>query len=318
MDTTFTFLGLMAHAYGLCVSLAAALLMLGVWFFGRKKMSKGTSSVFTALSVLLGVIGARILYCACNVSTFTETFENPWLMFCFFDGGLSWPGMAAGIAAAAAITARVMKIRFADLMDAACLPAGLAMAALRFGEQFTDLGVGKAVSEGFFTENLPWLFSVSRMGVAVEYRLNVWAYEAVAGLLIFGIVLLLKKRLGKTSGHTALFFASLFGSSQILLESMRDDGHMLLIFLRIGQIGAALLPIIACALLLKGQSRVVKQRTWIRVIACAALIVVLEFSLDGRLTFGNPTLLRDYTAMAVVCAALFSTPCSLLFSKNKA
>ena len=318
MDTTFTFLGLTVHAYGLCAAIAAVVLMLGVWFFGQKKLTSGTASLFTVLAVALGVAGARILYCVCNVSTFTETFENAWLMLNFFDGGLSWPGMAAGVIAAAAITARVQKIRFFDLMDAVCVPAGLSMAVLRFGEQFTDLGVGKAVSEGFATANLPWLFSVSRMGVAVEYRLNVWAYEAVAGVLIFAVVMFVKNRLSKNSGHTALFFASLFGASQILLESMRDDGHMLLIFLRIGQLGAAVLPIVASAVLLKGKDAVVKRNTWVRIIACAALIVVLEFSLDGRLTFGNPTLLRDYTAMAVVCAALFSTPCALLFPKKKA
>ena len=318
MDTTFSIFGLTAHAYGLCAALAAALLMLGVWFFGRRKLPAGTASLFTVLSVALGVTGARLLYCVCNISTFTETFENVCLMLNFFDGGLSWPGMAVGVIAAVAIAARVMKTRFAHLMDAVCIPAGLSMAVLRFGEQFTDLGIGKAVSEGFATANLPWLFSVSRMGVAVEYRLNVWAYEAVAGLIIFAAVLILKNRLGKKAGHTALFFASLFGASQILLESMRDDGHMLLIFLRIGQLGAALLPIIASAVLLRGRSAAAKRGTWLTILICAALIVVLEFSLDGRLTFGNPTLLRDYSVMALACAALFAVPCSLLFSEKKA
>ena len=316
MDTTFTFLGLTGHAYGLCAAVAAALLLIGMKLAGRR-LPVGTVSLFGVLGIALGVVGARVLYCLCNVTSFTETFENPWLMLNFFDGGLSWPGMLLGLLAAAAIAARAAKVSFADVMDAACLPMGLSMAALRLGEPFTDLGVGKAVTEGFATANLPWLFQQSRMGVAVEYRLNVWMYEAVAGAVIFVLCLLLYRRFSKRSGCMALFFFSLFGASQILLESMRDDGHMLLIFLRIGQVGAALMPLIATGILLRGESAKRKALTWLVQVICMALIVVLEFSLDGRLTFGTPTLLRDYSIMAVVCAVMFAQPCALLWKKTR-
>ena len=49
----------------------------------------------------------------------------------------------------------------------------------------------------------------------------------------------------------ALLFAALFGASQIIFESMRDDGHMLIIFLRIGQLGAAAMLIAASVILTK-------------------------------------------------------------------
>ena len=316
MDTTFTFLGLTGHAYGLCAAVAAALLLIGMKLAGRR-LPAGTVSLFGVLGIALGMIGARVLYCLCNLTSFTETFENPWLMLNFFDGGLSWPGMMLGLLAAAAIAARAVKAPFADVMDAACLPMGLSMAALRLGEPFTDLGVGKAVTEGFATANLPWLFQQSRMGVAVEYRLNVWMYEAAAGAVIFVLCLLLYRRLSKRSGCMALFFFSLFGASQILLESMRDDGHMLLIFLRIGQVGAALMPLIATGILLHGESAKRKMIAWLVQLICVALIVVLKFSLDGRLTFGTPTLLRDYSIMAVVCAVMFAQPCTLLWKKTR-
>lgn len=318
MDSTFSILGLTIHGYGLCAALAAAALLLGMRLAGARKLPDGAASVFTVLGIPLGVVGARMLYCLCNVSTFTETFENPWLMLRFFDGGFSLPGLFAGLVLAAAITARVMKTRMADVLDAACVPAGLAISLLRMGEPFTDLGIGKAVQEGFATAYLPWLFSKSRMGVAVEYRLNVWAYEAVAGLVIFVCILLLRKKLSQTSDHTALFFAALFGASQILFESMRDDGHMLLIFLRVGQLGAALLPIIACAILSRRESRAVKAATWAEVAVCVIGIVLLEFSLDGRLTFGHPTLARDYGIMAVLCAILFAHPCWMILREKKA
>lgn len=317
MDTTFSFLGLTAHAYGLCAALAAAVLLVGMKLAGRR-LPSGTASVFGVLALPLGVVGARLVYCLCNLSTFTETFENPWLMLCFFDGGFSWPGLAGGLVIAAVLAARIQKVHASDVLDAVCLPAGLALAVLRFGEKFTDLGMGKAVTEGFATQNLPWLFSMSRMGVAVEYRLHVWAYEAVAGVLIFGITLLLQKRLQQRSGDTALFFAALFGASQVMLESMRDDGHMLLIFLRVGQLGAAILPIVATAILSRRVSAKHQAIGWAVVALCVVGVVLLEFSLDGRLTIGTPTLLRDYSLMAVLCAALFAAPASMLFAKKRA
>jgi len=317
MESTFELFGLTGHLYGVCAAAALLILTAGVRFFGRG-LPKGTAGLYGVLAAVLGVAGARLLYCVCNLTTFTETFENPWLILCFFDGGLSMPGAILGLTAAALIAAKVQKTSAAQLMDAVCLSLGLALAVLRFGEQFTDIGMGKAVTEGFATANLPWLFQYSRMGVAVEYRLNVWAYEAFAGLLIFAVTLAVSPRLRRRAGDTALFFFSLFGASQILLESMRDDGHMLLIFLRVGQLAAALMPLIACGFLTRRSMPARRKWTaWTLLALCAGAIVVLEFSLDGRLTFGTPTLLRDYSIMAAVCLVMFAVPCSLLFCKEK-
>lgn len=312
MDTTFSLLGLTGHAYGLCASLAALCLLRGMRVSGRDRLPEGTTAVFGALGIVLGVLGARLLYCLCNLTTFTQTYENPWLMLRFFDGGFSLPGLIAGLCLAAVLTARLLRARASDVLDAACVPAGLALAVLRFGERFTDLGVGKAVQEGFATAHFPWLFATSRMGVAVEYRLNVWAYEAAAGLILFALTLLARRALKRRSGDTALFFALLFGSSQILLESMRDDGHMLLIFLRVGQLGAAVLPLWACAVLCRRAGALRRVVTWTAVALCVLAVVLLEFSLDGRLTVGKPSLARDYGIMASACAALFAVPGSLL------
>ena len=94
---------------------------------------------------------------------------------------------------------------------------------------------------------------------------------------------------------------------------MRDDGHMLIIFLRVGQLAAFLMPLICCGIL----SRRVKDKkavliAWVVMVLCVGAVAALEFSLDGRLTFGNPTLARDWSLMACACAALFAVPCVLL------
>lgn len=322
MDSTFSVLGMTAHAYGLCASAAALVLLGGMAILAhRRRMPAGLTGVFGLLAIPLGILCARALYCVFHLSDFCETYENPWLMLRFFDGGLSMPGMLAGLALAAVISARLMKVRPAAVLDMMCLPLGLSIALLRLGEQFTDLGVGKAVEEGALTAAMPWLFLQSRMGVAVEYRLNVWAYEAVAGVLIFIATLAasrwLSRRECSRQGDTALFFMALLGASQILLESLRDDGHMLVIFLRVGQLAAALMTVFACAVFSVRYAHLGRKKArlwlgWAVMLLCVAGVVLLEFSLDGRLSWGQPSMGRDYALMAVFCAAMFAVPASLL------
>lgn len=315
MAETFTIFGLEGYLYGLCAFIGAVLMMLGMRLADRK-LPQGTVSLFGITGIVLGIICARALYCAVNWSEFVHNYENPRLMLNWVDGGLSMAGLLLGLLLAAALTAKVQKISFARLMDAISIPFGLLMAALRFGEQFTDLGVGAAV-EG--SEKLSWLLLESRMGVMVEYRLNVWLYEAIAGVVLFLIAVHLFHKLRDHAGDTALIIFSLFGASQILLESMRDDGHMLVIFLRIGQLAAFLIPLAACIILSRRvQCKKAVLIAWLVILLCVAMVVVLEFSLDGRLTFGTPTLLRDWSLMAAACAVLASIPCVLLHKARKA
>lgn len=310
------------HGYGLCATAAALAMLAGMTYISRQeKLPQGTASLFCTLGIVLGIVGARLIFCLVNISTFVETYENPWLMFNFFDGGLSMPGLMLGLAVAGALTARIQKISIGQTLDMAAVPAGLMLAFLRLGEQFTDLGVGKVVEENGATAALPWLFLQSRFGKTVEFRLNVWAYEVAVGVLICLLTVLvwhwLKKRSGARPGDTALFFCMLFGATQVLLDSMRDDGHTLLIFLRIGQLGAAVLLLLSCGIL---SHRCRKQNittahvglSWLVMALCVAGVVVLEFSLDGRFTWGNPSMLRDYLLMGALCLLMFLTSFRLL------
>lgn len=313
MAETMSLFGLQVYGYGLYATIGAALLLFGMWMTGRGRLPAGTTGVFCVLGMVLGIVLARALYCAVNWNDFAYNYENPMLVFRFFDGGLSMVGLIAGLLLAAVLTARVVKARTAQVMDALTVPFGLLMYALRRGEQFTDLGVGAAVDEGILTAKLPWLFLESRMGVMVEYRLNVWLYEALMGMVLLLVAIACWHKLQNHAGDTALVVFSLYGASQILLESMRDDGHMLIIFLRVGQLAAFLLPAVCCGILSRRvQNKKLVWLAWIVVVLCVAAVAVLEFSLDGRLTFGNPTLARDWSLMALACAALFAMPCMLL------
>lgn len=317
MAETFSLFGLEIYAYGLCAAIGAALLLFGMKQAGRD-LPKGTVGTFGVLGMVLGVVLARTLYCAVNWNDFAYNYENPMLAFRFFDGGMSMVGLIAGLLLAAVLTAKLMKVRTAQVMDALAVPFGLLIWALRAGEQYTELGVGAAVEESFLTAHMPWLFVESRMGVMVDYRLKVWQYEVIMAIVLFVAAVACYRKLKNHPGDTAIVVFSLYGASQILLESMRDDGHMLIIFLRVGQLGAFLLPAVCSGIL----SRRVKNKklvalAWIVIVLCVGAVAALEFSLDGRLTFGNPTLARDWSLMAIACAALFAMPCMLLRAVRK-
>ena len=69
-------------------------------------LAAGTVRFFGLIGIPLGILGARAVYCALNLSAFVETYENPWLMFNFFDGGLSMTGLLCGLVLAAFLTSR--------------------------------------------------------------------------------------------------------------------------------------------------------------------------------------------------------------------
>lgn len=328
MQMTFSLFGWTGYGYGLALAIAVLLqlLLMGV-IAGRQRLPVGTVPVFGAFAIPLGVICARLLFCLINLSLFLETYENPWLMLRFFDGGLSMTGLFLGLLLAALISARLMGVKPGTLLDVMTLPLGLSLALLRAGECFTELGVGKVVEESALTQSAPWLFLKEQVGIVTEYRLAVYAYEALVGVLIFVVMLCVAHTFRKTrqlrAGDIALIFFSLYGATQMLLESMRDDGHMLVTFLRVAQVFAAAMPLIAMGVFTKryirmrgkGDKRIVLS--WALLLLCVIAGVLLEFSLDGRITWGNPSMLRDYLIMAVLCVCLFIMPYSLFITLSK-
>lgn len=326
MDSTFSFFGLTGYAYGLVISLATGFILFLMGVIGRRRgLPTGTVLVYGLLAIPLGLFFARLVFCLFNLPLFIETYENPWLMLRFFDGGLSMIGALAGLVLAAFLTGRLMKVRFGRLMDCFTLPLGLWLCALRAAECFTELGVGKVVEEGVITRAAPWLFITETAGIATEYRLAVYRYEAAAALLLLLFMVILTLRLRRSTdvppGDASLLFFALYGASQMLLESMRDDGHLLLTFLRVSQVAAALMPIWATAVFTKrylaihgrADRRVIVS--WLLILLCVAGGILLEFSLDGRLSWGAPSMLRDYLIMGLLCVILFAV--SLSYSNIK-
>lgn len=318
MYTYLSVFGSDVYSYGLCLCAGA---LLGLALMGllsrRAGLKRGTAGVFGVIAIPLGLICARLLFCAVNIGYFTDVCENPLYMLNFFDGGLSMYGLFIGLAIAAAICARVTKAGFWDITDALCAPLALFVALERYGEMFTDLGVGKIIEANALTDAAPWLFIIERAGKSVEYRMAVHCYEIGFAVLLLALLLVIRLTRGLRSGELTLYFLAVFGAAQVLFESLRDDGHMMYIFLRVGQLCAVIMPLVAAGVMSRRRRLALGglgrrgALVWAGLALCVAVLVLVEFSLDGRLTLGAASPVRDYMIMLAACAALCVLPLSL-------
>lgn len=306
--------------YGLFAAAGVGCMLIAMLLTAPKRsFSKGTVTVFGLLAIPLSLVFSRLLYCVFQLNLFCGTYENPWLMLCIWDGGYSIWGVTPALLLAAWLTAKKQRCSFRSLWDCVSLSSALLFSMLYAGEGRTELGIGKVIDTGFLTSAFPFLVLEQKLGVNVEYRLIVYRLQCLACVVLF-LVMLLSRRKSKTEGILALRFWSIFASMQIFWESLRDDGHMLFIFLRIGQVAAG----IVLLWVLIDLSRCYRQAglhmpwfVWPVFVLCLGLIAALEFSLDGRLTIGTPSMARDYGLMAVVCVILAILPCLLTGKLNQ-
>lgn len=306
--------------YGLFAAAGVGCMLIAMLLTAPKRsFSKGTVTVFGLLAIPLSLVFSRLLYCVFQLNLFCDTYENPWLMLCIWDGGYSIWGVIPALLLAAWLTAKMQRCSFRSLWDCVSLSSALLFAMLYAGEGRAELGIGKVIDAGFLTSAFPFLVLEQKLGVNVEYRLIVYRLQCLACVVLF-LVMLLSRRKSKAEGILALRFWSIFASMQIFWESLRDDGHMLFIFLRIGQVAAG----IVLLWVLIDLSRCYRQAglhmpwfVWPVFVLCLGLIAALEFSLDGRLTIGTPSMARDYGLMAAVCVILAALPCLLTGKLNQ-
>jgi len=247
-----TLFGLNGTWYGLVagLSMLGYLLVAGILGY-HKRLPLGTVRLYGLLGLPVALILSRFMFCAVNFSYYTDAISQPWRMLAFWDGGYSLLGVLCGLIIAALITSRIQKVRFGTIFDVIAVPVGVLIFGLRIAEALTDgqLGVGRQVDIGALSQALPWLFLPDQMGTLTLYRLAVYRYEAAMALLILAFSLALffgrHPRWKAKPGDLAMIVFSLFGASQIILESMRDDGHMIIGFIRVQQLGYAMIPVLA-------------------------------------------------------------------------
>lgn len=286
----------MITSYGVkaAAAMAALLLIAGLWC-RREKAGYGPWIRLCVLALPLAFVCSRLLFALTALGS-GDVFSAPVQALYFRDGGASVTGAFLGVLIAAALTEKLCRVPRGTLLDGVALGAPVALIIERLSEPAMELGIGRYV-------DTDWL---AFLGSMTEGRHPVYLYEAVIAAVIgLALVILALRRGGmKHRGDLLLIFLTLYGSSQVVMESLRDDAHMVIYFIRINQIAALLMAVTAFVIWMvrwarKGAKKLPMVLCCAAVIAAIAQGVVQEFAVDS-----NPNLLLEYGIMALCMAVI--------------
>lgn len=288
--------------FGLGTALALLAVLLGAAFYARQtRMTYGAFVRLAVLSAPLSWLCARILYVLANCTYYLTTLSNPALALRFWDGGYSAAGAILGLWLAAFLAAKWTHLRPGQMLDAVSCGIPLGLMVERLFEGGTGMGLGRAISYDW----LIFLGTDDGMGDLVH---PVYRYEAVVAAVIFLVLALWlwRTRFRLPAGDVTLSLMTLLGTTQVVLESLRNDGHMVVHFVRIQQVvyllmALASLLIWAHRLRMKGGMKKSQQlMLWLVALVCVGLGILMEFRVDR----GSLKLLY-YTVM-VLCMAVIA------------
>ena len=275
--------------YSFCTLLAVAAAWACVCAAG--KTDPGPDRCFTAAcwATLAGWIGARLVYCLTCWDYIMVDLDGWDFILHPWEGGYTLWGGVLGAMAAAVLYAKRTKVSCARLLDVLAPGGALALLILRAGEYFTGQGMGHYVQDErfqFFPLAVLNVFSDPEYDI-FEYQIPVFFWEAVAALVILIWAASLLRR-GKP-GDSAQAFLILLGTSQIFLESLREDEFIRFGFVRFNQLMCAV--VLLAVLLLRLRSASARRRAWSLVCfaLCIGLIIAIEFALD-KSSIPNPLL----------------------------
>ena len=211
-------------------------------------------------------------------------------------------GALLGMLLAAWAAEKMLRAPRRLLMDglALALPAGILVE--RLCETGTGMGMGKTIA----TPAL--LFLGVEDTFTGEWVHPVYLYEAaLAGIIGLGLLVWVLRRRGDTGapGDLCGLFLLFFGVTQIVMECLRNDLHMVVHFVPVQQVVELLMVL---AVLLRWQRRfsrvpgMKKGRTlwvWPVALVCVGVAVAMEFLVDR-----GPDKLLYYSVMSLCVAVI--------------
>lgn len=314
-ETLFLLGGMPLTRFGLGVALALLAVLLGAGSYACvKRLSYGAFIRLAVLAVPLSWLCARLMYVAANCTYYLTTLSNPALALRFWDGGYSAAGALLGLWLAAYLAAKWTRTAPGKLLDAVSFGIPLGLIVERLSEAGTGMGLGRPISYDW----LLFLGIDDGMGDLVH---PVYRYEAAAALVIFLVLAawVWRRRGRLPDGDVTLTLMTLLGATQVVLESLRNDGHMVVHFVRVQQVVyllMALCALLICARRLKrrhGMKKSQQLALWLIALACVALGILMEFRVDRGslklLYYGVMTLcMATIAAMALTCRSRAQRP----------
>ncbi len=289
--------------YGALAALSLAAL-LAVSCLALRKNGAGYDAFirFAVCCIPLALIGSRLAFCLSNLPYYLETIAMPEMMLHLWDGGASLSGALAGVLIAAMIAARWSKLPAGTVLDAAAYGMPLALLIERLAEPLCEMGWGKYFQSGVFAPLAEWTGDMH----------PVFAYEALAAALIALAMLRFARRPHRPGDGMGAFLV-LYGCTQTVLESLRNDGHMKVIhFVRVNQVAAIALAVTVLVIwglrCCRAGGKKEAVASFVATAVCIGFGVVQEFAADGdENPYFSLTLVSGLLAAALlaVCFAWF-------------
>jgi phosphatidylglycerol:prolipoprotein diacylglycerol transferase len=272
----------------------------------RKKLGYETFIRLAVCVIPLAWLMARVFYVAADLivapiesSFYVNTIGSLTAALYFWDGGYSLMGALVGAILGAVIAEKWTGAGKGQLRDALALGLPAAILVERLCERGTGLGLGRTVDWAWLAQ-APWCPRVEGEPVYPVYLL-----EAASALVLLAVMAILSLgRKQRRGGDLLRIFLFVFGLSQVLLESFRQDGHMVKHFVHISQVIAILLALAAMVRWsLETLSHVGHKAAvtvgWVITLACIGVIIWAEFGVDR---WGNQLL--AYGVMAACLAVI--------------
>ena len=224
--------------YGIFITLGIMLAVAYATWRGKKNEGIIFDDVLDValLTVLLGVLGARLYY----VLTELDSFPTIGSAFAIWNGGLGIYGGIIGGCIGIVIACLVKKISWRKLFDMAAPGVMLAQAIGRWGNFFNGEAYGYRIGERttyyfFLKEYTPasgkgTIFNFLRMGLwPSEYSMSrlvyvhpTFLYECVWNLIGFGLINIFYRK-KKFDGQIALMYFAWYGFGRMFIEGFRTD-----------------------------------------------------------------------------------------------
>ena len=275
----FDLFGLPVTSYALLLVLFFLTGTAALVFLLRHQKLRGALA-YAGIAAVLALALGRGIYCAIHASSiFYDPMGRSLGLAPLFDlrlGSFSGMGVVLGCLAAGFITAWLMHISTAQLLDSLSIPLIACFAAARFIEPLSGQGFGPAVSSPLLT----WA------PLSIQNGWGGWAVSVcfLEGLLLLAIALVLLRLPLHKAGSRMLLALLLVSASQLIPESLRrDDALKIFTFARVNQIGFAALFFAGCVWCWRRSAAGCRKGIALEVTAVLVGIVLLiacEFALD--------------------------------------
>jgi phosphatidylglycerol:prolipoprotein diacylglycerol transferase len=208
--------------------LIAAAMVIGVFLALREAKRRDWNEdnfLNMALALLpVSILGARIYYVLFNWSYYAA---NPSEIIAIWHGGLAIHGAIIAGMLVIWFFSRYYGFGFGNTLDSVAPSVVLGQAIGRWGNFFNQEAYGYEVDPA----KIPWA-----MFIDGAYRHPTFLYESIWDLLVFILLLVIRRRHNLLPGDVALTYIIFYSAGRFVIEGFRTDSLMLFGFLRAAQV----------------------------------------------------------------------------------